>query len=97
MDSEEIIHADLFVEGDPVTVEVKVSARGPAGATGATGAVGSTGPQGIQGPQGPIGATGPQGPNTLTQNTSTVLSGFLIGKNGNVGAITPWIHLVGEA
>ena len=31
MDSEEIVHAEVFVEGEPVNVIVKVAARGPQG------------------------------------------------------------------
>ena len=67
MDSEEIVHAEVFVEGEPVNVIVKVAARGP------------------------------QGPNSITANTATDLVGFLVGKDGIVIGIRPWIILVGEA
>ena len=66
--------------------------QGPQGETGATGATGAQGPQGEQGPQGQQGVQGPQGeqgaagPNTVTNSTTTDLTGVLCGDGGAVSA-----------
>ena len=97
MDDEDIVYAEVFIEGETVNVDFQTGARGPQGAAGEAGATGATGAVGAPGPVGAQGPVGPQGPNAVTESTTTDLAGFLIGKAGSVDAVNPWIILVGEA
>ena len=58
--------------------------KGETGPQGPTGPQGETGPQGKTGPQGETGPQGDPGPNTVTAETTTVLSGLLKGNGTNV-------------
>ena len=62
----------------------KTGPQGETGLQGETGPQGQTGPQGETGPQGPAGPQGDPGPNTVTAETTTVLSGLLKGNGTNV-------------